>query len=436
MIERGRYIERLEKRKHNGRVKVITGVRRCGKSYLLFEMFASHLRAQGVDDGHIVKIALDEEEFAELRNPIALGKHIRSRIKGNGWHYVFIDEIQLCRKVANPGFADVEIDKSDSGDAVITFYDVLNGLLHIPNLDVYVTGSNSRMLSKDIATDFRGRGDVIELHPLSFAEFLPATGLNEFNALRQYMIYGGMPLAVLEETATEKEAYLKGLFSEIYFKDISERNRVKDPAVLESVCDSAFSSIGSLTNPHRLTGTLNAAGIVTNDHTLAKYLEYLEDAFLISKARRFDVKGKHYLDFPSKYYAEDPGLRNARLNFRQVEFTHLMENIIYNELVRRGFSVDVGVIFMQGKDAGKRVLRQHEIDFVVNMGSIKLYIQSAFAVSDDAKKEQETFSLKRTGDSFRKIVVTGGMEPTYTDDNGILFTNVIDFLLDEKLIQV
>jgi predicted AAA+ superfamily ATPase len=307
----------------------------------------------------------------------------------------------------------------------------LNGVSKLPDVDVYVTGSNSQMLSKDIATNFRDRGFEIRLHPLSFSEYIEATGKDLFNGFEDYLTWGGMPLAVLEKEENERSGYLKGLFDRVYIKDICERHNLRDDYVINRVVDALSSSIGSLTNPHKLSNTLQSVlKVKTNDHTINAYLEYLCDAFLYSRVVRYDVKGKRYFDTPCKYFAEDVGLRNARLNFRQVEDDHLMENVIYNELVARGYNVDVGVVPIASRIDGKLTVRQHEIDFVINLGSKKIYIQSAFSLSGEGKKEQETMSLRKSGDFFRKIVVTSGMKKLTRDEMGIEYVGVIPFLMD------
>ncbi len=427
-INRQTYVEKLVKHKHNGLVKVITGLRRCGKSYLLFNLFKRHLLSNGVKADHIVEIALDDDSFERLRDPRELSAYIRKRIgRRRGKTYVLIDEIQMCE----------ELPSSVPGSkATISFYDVLNGLMKLPGIDIYVTGSNSQMLSKDVATNFRDRGFEIRLHPLSFAEYVEATGKDAPTAFEDYIMWGGLPLAVLEKDDDERSRYLKGLFERVYIKDICERHGIQDDYVLNNVVDAVSSSVGSLTNPHKLVNTLRSVlNVKTNDHVLNGYLGYLCDAFLFSKVLRYDVKGKNYFDTPHKYFAEDVGLRNARLNFRQVEGDHLMENVIYNELVVRGYNVDVGVVPIASRVEGKQSIRQHEIDFVVNLGSKKLYIQSALSVESAEKLEQETLSLRKSGDFFRKIVVVGGMKRLTRDESGIEYVGVIPFLLDRTILN-
>ena len=427
-INRQTYVEKLVKHKHNGLVKVITGLRRCGKSYLLFNLFKRHLLSNGVKADHIVEIALDDDSFERLRDPRELSAYIRKRIgRRRGKTYVLIDEIQMCE----------ELPSSVPGSkATISFCDVLNGLMKLPGIDIYVTGSNSQMLSKDVATNFRDRGFEIRLHPLSFAEYVEATGKDAPTAFEDYITWGGLPLAVLEKDDDERSRYLKGLFERVYIKDICERHGIQDDYVLNNVVDAVSSSVGSLTNPHKLVNTLRSVlNVKTNDHVLNGYLGYLCDAFLFSKVLRYDVKGKNYFDTPHKYFAEDVGLRNARLNFRQVEGDHLMENVIYNELVVRGYNVDVGVVPIASRVEGKQSIRQHEIDFVVNLGSKKLYIQSALSVESAEKLEQETLSLRKSGDFFRKIVVVGGMKRLTRDESGIEYVGVIPFLLDRTIVN-
>ncbi len=427
-ITREEYLKKLIARKHNGLIKVVSGIRRCGKSFLLFKLFKNHLLSEGVANENIVEIALDDDSFEQLRDPRKLSSYIREKVENlQGATYVLIDEIQMCEAVP------LSIPNSETK---ITFYDVLNGLLKLPDVDIYVTGSNSQMLSKDIATNFRDRGFEIRLHPLSFAEYIEATGKDLLNGFEDYLTWGGMPLAVLEKEDDERSRYLKGLFDRVYIKDICERHDLRDDYVINRVVDALSSSIGSLTNPHKMSNTLQSVlKVKTNDHTINAYLEYLCDSFLYSRVVRYDVKGKRYFDTPCKYFAEDVGLRNARLNFRQTEEDHLMENVIYNELVARGYNVDVGVVPIASRIDGKLSVRQHEIDFVINLGSKKVYIQSAFSLAGEGKKEQETMSLRKSGDFFRKIVVTGGMKKLTRDEMGIEYVGVIPFLTDRSILQ-
>lgn len=428
-IRRDYYLDKLIARKNDGFVKIITGIRRCGKSYLLNKMFREHLlKQEHVRPSNIIQLALDNIENAQLCNPYRLYEYVCNRIKSSRTrYYALIDEIQMCEKVPNgiPG-----------SKGTITFYDTLNGLMKIPNLDVYVTGSNSKMLSDDVATHFRDRGKVIRLHPLSFSEYLPVSGKDTLLAFQDYLVYGGMPEAVLLKTPQEKQEYLSGLFKTLYVKDIVEHNKLKDELLLEYLIDVLMSSVGSLTNISKLVDTLKSTQkIQTNPHTLQTFVKYLLQAYLFEKAERYDVKGRKYLAYPSKYYAEDVGLRNARLNYRQTEQTHLLENVIYNELISRGAKVDVGVVEIEHYDSGKREKRYHEVDFVVNLGMSKLYIQSTLSLPDKEKRDQETLSLRKIRDSFRKLVVTGDNQPFYTDNDGISYVGIFTFLLDKSILS-
>lgn len=429
-IKRDRYLNRLLAMRGNGRVKVITGIRRCGKSYLLSHLFKDRLLAEGVPANHILEIALDRKEFEALRDPNRLHPWVLERVTDAGPWYLFIDEIQLSYKVRRTDVNPDALAPEDRELAYTTFYDVLNDLMVRPGLDIYVTGSNSRMLSKDVATNFRDRGVELRMFPLSFAEYYEASGLEKADAWAEYVIWGGMPLAVLEPDEAERARYLSGLFERVYIADVAERYGVED-AYLESLIDVVASGVGSLTNPSKLANTLNTVNRAgTTDKTVKKYLDALEDAFIFQRARRYDLKGKAYLDSPYKYYATDVGLRNARLGFRQIEETHLMENILYNELILRGCAVDVGAVRYAVMDGGKKREAQHEIDFVVNMGMKKVYIQSAFRIDNEEKRRQEITPLLKSGDFFKKIVVTSGSARPHTDDNGILYTGVIPFLLN------
>lgn len=432
IIQRERYLQRLISKMHNGRVKIITGIRRCGKSYLLSHIFKDYLHTQGVDDAHIIEVALDRKENEEYRNPNRLYQHVLDRMGDDkGQFYLFVDEIQLSYRVKNPNADETQVPEQDHDLLYTTFYDVLNDLMSRENLDIYVTGSNSRTLSKDVATNFRDRGTEVRLYPLSFSEFYAMSGMEKADAWETYVVYGGMPLAVLEQDERECAAYLSSLFKKLYVADIAERCGAEDDYV-ENLIDVLASSVGSLTNPSRLANTLNSVNHAgTTDKTVKKYLDALEDAFIFEKVQRYDIKGKRYFDSPVKYYATDVGLRNARLNFRQIEQTHLMENVLYNELVLRGYSVDVGTVRFAETVDGKKNEGQHEIDFVVNDGSRRVYIQSAFSITDEAKRRQETLPLLRSGDSFKKIVITAGSAKPHMDDEGILYAGVIPFLLDE-----
>ena len=435
VINRKHYLDLLMHKRWNGKVKIITGIRRCGKSFLLNTLYKQALIEEGVPEDSFVEIALDRKSDLKFRNPNVLYDYIKELTKDpNRKYYVMIDEIQLSLKVKNKDVDESMVAEEDRDLLYTTFYDVLNDLMTCKNLDVYVTGSNSKMLSKDIVTNFRDRGSEIRVAPLSFDEFLSYSKLDKADALEQYLTYGGMPLAVLEPDEKEKQKYLQDLFTNVYMKDIVERHHLKDDAVMSALIDALCSSVGSLTNPHKLANT--AATLLdknTSDHTIKAYLDYLEDSFLFSAAKRYDVKGRKYFDTLQKYYAVDLGLRNARLNFRQQERSHLMENMLYNELIHRGYRVDVGVVEVQRMNNGKRIRGQYEIDFVVNLGNDKVYIQSALNVSSPEKKEQETFSLHNTGDFFRKIVVLDGNQKMWTDEDGVIYVGVIPFLLNDYI---
>ena len=432
-IARNDYLNALVARRQNGQVKVVTGIRRCGKSYLLKTIFRKWLlREAGVKPQNILSIELDDNDWLRCRNPLELEKTITNWKTARGKSAkctVFIDEIQLCEQVANPYLPEGK---------KISFYDALNGLLHLANLDVYVTGSNSKMLSTDILTEFRGRGDEIRLHPLSFSEYFNATGGDRRDALDRYLRFGGMPFTLAQPDDASREQYLKNLFAEVYLKDIIERKHIVHVDVLNHVTDFLCSGIGSLTNPNNIANSLRTTyGYDVSRPTVVAYVDHLKDAFLFSEARRYDVKGKSYFDYPSKYYCEDVGLRNARTDFRHQEMTHLMENVIYGELRRRGYSVDVGVVYSYAQSArGNSVRRPHEIDFVVNKGGERVYIQSAFAIpdGDDAKRTSEFKPFSLTGDSFRKIIIRQDIGLRFFDGSGILNINLADFLLDPTVV--
>ena len=425
-IRRDFYLQKLIDFRDDDRVKVITGIRRCGKSYLLFNLFVEWLRENGIADDHIVTIQLDDDDHKRERRPETLSKFIKERLPRDGKPtYVLIDEIQMCQP------------EDPADPTATTFYDVLNSLMKKPGVSVYVTGSNSQMLSKDVATNFRDRGVEVRVWPLSFAEYRSARpDLDASAAWDNYLLYGGMPRAVTARSDTERASYLEGLFRLVYNRDIVERYNLKDDYVLDNAIRAVSSSVGSLTNPTRLADVMKTLlKVNVSAPTLSRYLGYLEDCFLLSVAHRYDVKGKRYFGYPSKYYAVDVGLRNAKLNFRQVEKTHLMENVIYNELLRRGCSVDVGVVETVSRVKGRQERRQHEIDFVVNMSFRKVYIQSALEIPDGEKEAQETFSLRNSGDFFRKLVVVGGSEPLRANEDGIYFVGVIPFLLDSSILD-
>lgn len=432
MIERKNYLKRLISKKENGLVKVITGIRRCGKSYLLFNIYKNYLKSIGVEDECIICLALDDDENIKYRNPLELGKYIRSLTTDESKiYYVFLDEIQKVVTIQNPYIEGVE-DK-------IGFVDVVLGLMKHDNIDVYVTGSNSKMLSSDILTEFRGRGDEIRVNPLSFEEFYNAYEGDKRNAWQEYYTYGGLPLIMKKRGHEEKAKYLQSLFDAIYISDIMDRNKLAyEKSVLDDILNIVSSSVGSLTNANKITKTFKSEKQITiGAPTVNRYLDYFIDAFLLYKAERYDVKGRKYIGSPLKYYFSDVGLRNARLNFRQQEENHIMENIIYNELCNREFSVDVGVVEYCYKDENKKSKRaQLEIDFVANKGSKKYYIQSALTIGDDEKREQEVRSLNRVGDSFKKIVVVKDSIIPWHDDNGILYIGIEQFLLDETAMDI
>lgn len=432
MIERKKYLEKLISKKENGLVKVITGIRRSGKSYLLFNIYKDYLKSIGVDDNCIIALALDDDENIKYRNPIELGKYIRSLTADESKnYYVFLDEIQKVVTIQNPYIEGVE-DK-------VGFVDVVLGLMKHDNIDLYVTGSNSKMLSSDILTEFRGRGDEIRVNPLSFKEFYNAYEGDKHNAWQEYYTYGGLPLVMRKNSHEEKAKYLHSLFDKIYISDIIERNKIlHDKSVLDDILNIISSSVGSLTNAGKIAKTFKSERQVNiSDDTVSRYLDFFIDAFMIYKAERYDVKGRKYIGSPLKYYFSDVGLRNARLNFRQQEENHIMENIIYNELCNRDFSVDVGVVEYCYKDENKKSKRvQLEIDFVANKGSKKYYIQSALTVGDEEKRQQEVRSLNRVGDSFKKIVVVKDNIIPWHDDDGILYIGIERFLLDENSMDV
>lgn len=430
MIARNKYLNQLISKKENGMIKIITGIRRCGKSYLLFNIYHNYLNSVGVDDKHIVELSLDDDENAEYRNPLRLGEHIRSLLTDTDkTYYVFLDEIQKVKTIKNP-YLDDENEQ-------IGFVDVLLGLMKRKNVDVYVTGSNSKMLSSDILTEFRGRGDEIRVHPLSFAEFYNAYNGDKHNAWREYFTYGGMPFALSLTNHRDKAQYLSGLFGNIYLSDILERHKIGDKNALDELLDVISSSVGSLTNPQRIANTFLSKQQNISADSVARYLDYLIDAFLICKAQRYDIKGRKYIGSPQKYYFSDVGLRNARLNFRQTEENHIMENIIYNELVLRGFTVDVGIVEHNYRGAdGKNKKTNFEVDFVANEGDKKYYVQSALTVGEEDKRLQEIRPLQKIPDSFRKIVVVKDDIIPWHDEQGILYIGIQQFLLDEGAMDI
>ena len=415
-IRRDIYLNKLISKKHNGLIKVVTGMRRCGKSYLLFNLFKEYLVNEGVNENHIIEIAFDSFENRKYRDPEVLFPYLMEKIADNEMYYVLLDEVQM-------------LDDFES---------VLNSLGRKKNVDVYVTGSNAKFLSKDIITEFRGRGDEVHMYPLTYSEFMSVYDGDKQEGWRDYVLFGGIPLVLGFETADQKSDFLKSLFEETYISDITGRNNIRNKAELEELLNILSSAIGSLTNPSKLSATFKSVKnkSISKD-TIIKYIDYLKDSFLIDSAIRYDIKGKKYINTPSKYYFTDLGLRNARLNFRQVEETHAMENIIFNELKVRGYNVDIGVVVMNEVDKnGKKIRKQLEVDFVCNKGSKRFYIQSAYALPDKEKTEQEQRSLVNTGDGFKKIIITkDAVAPLYNDE-GILVMSVYDFLLNPDSMEI
>ncbi len=413
-MDRNMYLDKLIRKKGNGMIKVITGIRRCGKTYLLFELFYQYLLDSGVDKEHIIKIALDDRINKKYRDPDVLCEYVHNEIKDEQMYYILLDEVQMVEE----------------------FEDVLNSFLHIKNADVYVTGSNAKFLSKDIITEFRGRGDQVHLYPLSFAEFVNGKGTERGQAWYEYTMYGGLPKMLEMENDEDKSNYLRDIFKETYIKDILERNEVRNQTEMEELLDYLSSAIGGLTNPKKLSDTFKTVkNVSVHPDTIKNYLDYFEDSFLISKASRYDVKGKRYISTPAKYYFTDCGLRNVRINFRQYEETHIMENVIYNELLIRGYHVDVGVVEVTYSDEQKRRLqKQLEVDFVCNQGSRRIYIQSALALPTREKEEQEQMPLRNINDSFKKVIIVKG-GPTHYNEDGILILNLFDFLLKENSLE-
>lgn len=430
-IKRDRYLNKLINKKCNGLIKIITGIRRCGKSYLLFNLYHEYLNSIGVVDKYIIELALDDIANAKYRNPIELDKYIRDLIiEKDKVYYVFIDEIQKVEELPNPYL--------DNTNAKLTFVDVLLGLMKIKNVDLYVTGSNSKMLSSDILTEFKDRGDEVKVNPLTFKEFCE-TITDKSLAWKEYVMYGGMPLVATKKTHEEKSKYLKDLFSKTYISDVIERHNIKgNKEILEELLNVVSSAIGSLTNPKKLADSFKSIkNYKVTTSTISNYLDYFIDAFLLNKALRFDIKGKKYINTPLKYYFTDVGLRNARLNFRQQEENHIMENIIYNELMVREFDVDVGIVEYNYKDKeGKSKRKQLEVDFVVNKGSQRYYIQSALNIDEESKREQETLSLNKINDSFKKIIVVKDDIIPWHDEKGVLYIGIQQFLLDENAMDL
>ncbi|ADY11996.1 ATP-binding protein [Sphaerochaeta globosa] len=427
VIERTRYLNMLINKRKNGRVKIVTGIRRCGKSFLLFELYHKYLLSEGVSEQEIIELQLDDITNAKYQNPFELDAYIRELISDvNRFYYVFIDEIQRVYTVQNP-YVDVP-------DAKIGFVDVVLGLLKLKHVDLYISGSNSKMLSSDIHTDFKDRGTEIKVNPLTYQEFHTAFQGDERYAWDEYVTYGGMPYAVLLEDHEEKSHYLKDLFEKTYLSDVKERYKIgNDISVLDALLDYSASAVGSLTNAYKLSNTFRSVTQTSiKPETISRYLEYFQDAYILRKALRYDVKGRKYIGTPYKYYFTDVGLRNARLNFRQSEENHIMENIIYNELIVRGYDVDVGVVETSiTTDEGKKIRTQHEIDFVASKGSQRYYLQSAFSLATEEKRQQEILSLIRVPDSFRKIVIIKDRIVPKHDDQGILYLGIEQFLLEE-----
>ena len=415
-IKRDIYLDRLIRREKNGLIKIVTGVRRCGKSYLLFNLFHNYLLDKGVKEDHIIEIALDDRSNKELRDPDNMLSFVKERIVNRDTYYIILDEVQLLAE----------------------FEDVLNSFMHIRNADVYVTGSNSKFLSSDLVTEFRGRGDEIRIYPLSFREYCSVYEGSTDEAWDDYFTYGGLPLILSRETAEEKAEYLMSLFQKVYLSDIIDRHKVRNQEELDELVDILASAVGSLTNPLKLANTFKTVKKKTiSDKTLKKYMDYLMDAFLVSKAVRYDIKGRKYIGSPAKFYFEDVGLRNARLNFRQMEENHIMENIIYNELRIRGYHVDVGLVEKFGKNSENKTTKKHlEVDFVVTRGSEKYYIQSAFAMNTQSKQEQEERPLNAIGDSFKKIIVVRDNIKVRRNDMGIVTIGIRNFLLDENSLNL
>ena len=413
-MERNLYLNKLIRKKNNGLIKVITGIRRSGKTYLLFELFYDYLIKLGVDKDHIIKIALDDRINKKYRDPDILCEYVHDVVKDDQIYYVLLDEVQM----------------------VSEFEDVLNSFLHMKNVDTYVTGSNAKFLSKDIITEFRGRGDQVHLFPLSFAEYMSGKGIDRQQAWQEYTMYGGLPKMLEIENEEDKAVYLRDIFKETYIKDILERNDIRNPVEMEELLDYLASAIGGLTNPKKLADTFKSEkNVSVHPDTIKTYLDYFEDSFLINRANRYDVKGRRYISTPMKFYFTDCGLRNVRINFRQYEETHIMENIIYNELLIRGYHVDVGMIeYNCYTENRKRVQKQLEVDFVCNQGSKRIYIQSALALPTREKEELEQLPLQNIGDSFKKIIIVKDV-PTHYNESGILILNLFDFLLKENSLE-
>ena len=414
-IKRDLYLEQLKIRKNNGMIKIITGIRRCGKSFLLFVLYKKYLLENGVDKDHIIEIALDGIEYEELRDPKKCFQYIKNEIKDEQMYYLLLDEVQFMPR----------------------FEEVLNSLLRIHNIDMYVTGSNSKFLSSDIVTEFRGRGDEIRIYPLSFAEFYAAFGGDYDDAWNEYMIYGGLPQVAQFSVERQKAEYLKNIFTNVYIKDVVERNKIHNVDEINTLVDILASAIGAPTNPTKISNTFKSdRGIIYNNKTISNHIDYLVEAFLISKANRYDIKGRKYVGANLKYYFSDVGLRNARLDFRQQEPTHIMENIVYNELLVRGYNVDVGIVDVMAKNVdGKRVRKQLEVDFVVNQGSQRYYIQVAYDMASEEKQTQELNSLRNIPDSFKKIIIINGTKKPWRNDEGFVIMGMKYFLLNADSLE-
>lgn len=423
-ISRDRYLNKLISKRNNGLIKVITGIRRCGKSYLLFNIYYDYLINDGVSEDCIISVPLDDDDYIEYCDPQKLSEYIKSKMtESNKQYYVFIDEAQYA----------ITKEEMKNPDVPIRLYGVLNGLLRRKNVDVYITGSNSKFLSSDILTEFRGRGDEIHIAPLSFSEYFPASGKDKYDAWQEYLFYGGLPHILAEPDNEAKENYLERLNTEIYIRDIVDRYEIRESAGMETLMKVIASVVGSLTNAQKISDTFKSNGDKTiSMPTISNYLKYLMESFVVQKSDRYDIKGRKYIGTPSKYYYTDLGLRNALLNFRQFEETHLMENVIYNELIYRGYKVDVGVVENRIVKDGKKIRKQLEVDFVVNRGSRRYYIQSAYALPNQEKIDQEQSSLTKIPDSFKKIIITGGNTPVWRNEQGITVMGLFDFLLNEN----
>ena len=420
VINRDLYLNQIIDRKENGLIKIITGIRRCGKSYLLFNLYYNYLLENGVSEDHIIKVALDDDDNKELRDPDRLSEFLHGKVSDDkNMYYILLDEVQFA-------ISGDELRKNEP----IRLYGILNGLLRRNNVDVYITGSNSKFLSSDVMTEFRGRGDEVRVYPLSFSEFFSVYEGDKYEAFTEYSTYGGLPLVLSKRRDADKSKYLRDNLSETYIKDVIERHNIQGDVVMDTLVEILASAIGSLTNPPKLAKTFKSSQINTTEVTVSNYISYLTNAFIINRAERYDVKGRKYIDSPFKYYFTDIGLRNAALNFRQQERTHIMENIIYNELLIRGYNVDVGIVSYSGKTAdGKRTTIHSEVDFVCNLGSKRYYIQSAFAIPDKEKMDQETASFDHIDDSFKKIIIVGDIIKPWINEKGYLIMSIYDFLL-------